>query len=77
MVVYNGGGILGWRVMGLRVAFTRSLRNDTEMIHGGCFMQYVIADAINCVPIPDNISFDKGSMYFVNPMTAIGLVEKI
>jgi len=77
VVVKSGGGLLGWRVMGQRVAFTRRVHNDTEMIAGGCYQQYVLAEAMNCIPLPDNISFDNGSMFFVNPITAIGLVEQI
>ena len=42
IVVQSGGGIcggalLGWRVMGLRVAFIRSVLNDEEMVSGGCY----------------------------------------
>jgi hypothetical protein len=32
---------------------------------------------MNCVPIPINIDMAIGSMHFVNPITAIGLVEQI
>ena len=80
IVVQNGGGlagILGWRVMGTRVAFTRTVHNNTEMIAGGTMQQYVLADAYACVPLPDSIPFDIGSMFFVNPITAFGLVDRI
>ena len=59
------------------MAFTRSVFNNEDMITGGCYQQYVIADALNCLKLPDDIPFDVGSMHFVNPLTAIGLVEKI
>ena len=63
--------------MGKRVACIRSVLNNEEMISGGCFQQYVVADAITCLPLPDDVDIDKGSMHFVNPLTAIGLVERI
>ena len=64
--------------MGKRVAFTRLVDpNTNEMIHGGCYQQYVIANVMQCIPIPDTISMPAGSMHFVNPITAIGLVERI
>lgn len=47
------------------------------MVHGGCYQQYVIANAMECIPLPDNVSLEHGSMHFVNPITAIGLVEQI
>jgi len=29
------------------------------------------------MPLPDDISYEKGSMHFVNPLTAIALCESI
>lgn len=83
IVVQSGGGwcgvgsLLGWRVMGQRVACVRTVLNDEEMVTGGCMQQYVVCDAITCLPLPDSVDTDKGSMHFVNPLTAIGLVERI
>ena len=69
--------MLAWRVSGVRVAFTRKVRDDTVMELGGCYQQYVIADALSCIPLPNSISYETGSMHFVNPITALGLTEKI
>ena len=77
IVVHNGGGLLGWGIMGKRVAFVRRLHNETEMRYGGCYQQYVVANALECIPLPNSIPLDIGSMHFVNPITAIGLVERI
>ena len=58
------------------MAFVRKVSNEIQMIKGGCYQQYVIANAMECIPLPESISYEHGSMHFVNPITAIGLVEK-
>ena len=37
VVVYNGGGLLGWMNQGKRGAFVRKVHNETEMKYGGCY----------------------------------------
>ena len=32
---------------------------------------------MSCIPLPDSIPFDIGSMHFVNPITAVGLTERV
>lgn len=29
-----------------------------------------------CIPLPENVDYDEGSMLFVNPLTCLGLVEE-
>jgi len=76
IVVKNGGGWTGSRVMGKRVACGRKSK-DGHYAHGGCYEQYVIANAMSVIALPDDISYEKGCMHIVNPLTAIGLVERI
>jgi NADPH2:quinone reductase len=47
------------------------------MLSGGSMQQYVICDPMTLLPLPDDISFQVGSMHVVNPVTAIGLVDTI
>jgi NADPH:quinone reductase-like Zn-dependent oxidoreductase len=37
IVVKNGGGVMGWRAMGKRVAFTRAVHGKNEFLTGGCY----------------------------------------
>jgi len=76
IVVKSGGGMIGSRVMGKRVACARKSK-DGHYAHGGCYEQYVISDSMSVIALPDDISYEKGCMYIVNPLTAIGLVERI
>lgn len=47
VVQYGGYSIMGRALMGKRVAFTRYVEPDTnEMILGGCYQQYVIANVL-------------------------------
>lgn len=74
MVIKSGGGMIANSLLNKRVAFVRHLDgNKCEL--GGTYQQYCIAQA--AVPLPDEISYDHGCMFFVNPITAIGLCEQI
>ena len=37
--------------------------------------QYCVTKAYQCVPLDRNVTFNQGANFFVNPMTAIGLIE--
>ena len=75
LVVQSGGGYMGWRATGKRVAFARHLHGN-EKRYGGSMQQYCVANAAHLNWLPDEISYDHGSMAFVNPMTALGLLER-
>ena len=76
-MVGTGGGITTWGKIGKRVASTRKLHNGNHKILGGSYQQYMIADAMTCLTIPDDMPFTTGSMHVVNPLTAMGLVQRI
>jgi NADPH2:quinone reductase len=42
---------------------------------GGMWSQYRIAKAATCMPLPDDVSSAEGASAFVNPMTALAMVE--
>ncbi|TNV77752.1 hypothetical protein FGO68_gene2007 [Halteria grandinella] len=75
VVVANGGGIMGWRLVGKRVAVTRCREENRMFSIGGCYQQYMITTAMQCLPLPDTMSLEQGSMHFVNPLSALGLLD--
>jgi len=67
-VVKSGGGLMGWLVDTKRVAaFAKG--------SGGLWADYVIVPATRCIALPDDVSFEQGCNCFLNPLTAIALVE--
>jgi NADPH:quinone reductase-like Zn-dependent oxidoreductase len=76
IVVKSGGGFFANRTLGKRVAFTRLVENNNEMNLGGCYQQYCLTMAMNVVSLPDSIPTEIGSMHFINPLSAIGLLER-
>ena len=76
VVVENGGGFFGWRLVGKRVSVTKCQEENGIMSMGGCFQQYMVTTALQCITLPDHVTFEQGSMHCVNPLTAIGLLEK-
>lgn len=66
------------RLVGKRIAFVRKNEPDgITMIAGGCYQQYAIAGAMTVFELPENVPYDIGCMFFVNPLTAMGLVQRI
>ncbi|MBX3594173.1 zinc-binding dehydrogenase [Sphingomonas sp.] len=41
---------------------------------GGCYTQYRLARAQECLVLPDGVSAEEGASSFVNPMTALAMV---
>ena len=63
VVAAAGAGLLPRLWAGRRVAFSTS--------QGGAWAEYLVTKATSCVPLVKNVSFEQGSMLFVNPMTAM------
>lgn len=74
-VIQSGGGLIAWRLVGKRVAVTKCEEPNNTLSIGGCFQQYMVTSALQCIPLPDDVSFEHGSMHCVNPLTALGLVD--
>lgn len=62
---------------GKRVSFVRNFTNGNEMISGGCYQQYCIAQGQKLNYIPESLPIEVASMHFVNPLTALGLYDKV
>ena len=69
-VVSSGGGSLGRWLTGKRVACVG--QGDTD----GTWAEYFVARAAECAPLHREIDFEQGSALLINPLTAIGLLEK-
>lgn len=79
-VIETGGGVHAWYLNGKRVAFSKCQEEMSEgsvVKIGGTYAQYAITNAFQCVPIDDEVSFNHAANSFVNPWTAIGLVEQV
>mmetsp|Transcript_34091 Transcript_34091/g.24593 ORF Transcript_34091/g.24593 Transcript_34091/m.24593 type:complete len:223 (+) Transcript_34091:38-706(+) len=64
-------------LIGKRVAVMRG--NDAVpgvMTTGGIYADYAVCDTMKVVPLPEHISNEEGASFFVNPMTAIGMVRR-
>lgn len=70
-VVAVGDGLLARRLAGKRVACAPAPQAD------GTWAQYAVASATQCFRLPDRISDELGAMALVNPLAAIGLMERL
>ena len=73
LVVASGGGLAGWSSKGKRVAFFARGKGKTE---GGAWSEYVVSDAIQCLTLPNGVSYEHGACANVNPLSAVGLLER-
>jgi NADPH:quinone reductase-like Zn-dependent oxidoreductase len=62
-VVQAGSGILARRLLGKRVACAAGAGD-------GAWAEYMVAPALQCSPLPKNVSDEQGAMRIVNPYTA-------
>jgi NADPH:quinone reductase-like Zn-dependent oxidoreductase len=68
VVVMNGGGVMGARLMGKRVGIVSSGG-------GRMWAQYAICPAIQCIELPHDVTFEQGCSCFVNPLTVVSFCE--
>ncbi|MEE4116255.1 MAG: zinc-binding dehydrogenase [Marinilabiliaceae bacterium] len=69
VVVETGKGIIASLRSGKSVACS------SKFGKGGTWAEYMVTDATRCVPLPKRVPFNKASMFFVNPMTALSFIE--
>ena len=48
-VVQSGGGFLGWKLTGKRVAFTRISERPAQYTQGGSYAEYCVTNANLCI----------------------------
>ncbi len=69
IVEKTGGGLLGWLRKGKRVAVI----NDRI----GNWAEYTVTAARKVIPVPDAISDEAAASFFVNPVTAVALIDHV
>ena len=69
-VVASGGGWLGRRLVGKRVACAGQTDGD------GTWARYYLTQARTCVPLQRGLDLERGATLIINPLTAIGLMEE-
>lgn len=75
-VLESGGGLMAWSLKGKRVGFTRMMEKGGQFSKDGSYGEYIVTNAYQCVSLDDKVSFEQGSCSFVNPVTAIGLLDR-
>jgi NADPH2:quinone reductase len=68
-VVAANCGPYGWWLKGQRVSFGSQDGN-------GSWAEYVVISAFTCIPVSRRLPVEAAATLIVNPMTAIGLVER-
>ena len=61
--------------MGKRVAFMKQGEMGVMMI-GGSMAEFAVTSNRNIIPLSDDFSFEQAASFFVNPLTAIGMVDR-
>jgi NADPH2:quinone reductase len=51
------------------------LGKTVAFVGGGSYAQYARAQVAQCLPLPDGVTAAEGAAAFVNPLTALGMVE--
>src|SRR5438093_254792 len=69
VVEESGGGLLARRVMGRRVAVLNGIT--------GNWREQTVIPAHQAIPLPDDIPDEQAAGFFVNPATALVMVEKV
>jgi NADPH:quinone reductase len=70
-VVDHGTGLLPGVWQGRRVACSSSRPGN------GTWAEYMVTSAMDCVPLPANVTFEQGAMMLVNPLTATAFMNII
>lgn len=70
-VVATGPGLLARRLAGKRVSCAPAVSA------GGAWAQYAVAPATQCFLLPDRIDDKQGATGLVNPLAAVGLLERV
>ncbi len=66
----SGGGFLGKRLVGKRVAVVRGPPNGT-------WQEQTLIDARRAFPVPRSLSDEQACSFFVNPLTALVLIRHV
>ena len=74
-VVKAGPGMMAQWLVGKRVAFNKQFEILTFKM-GGSMAEYIVTDVKSIIPIGDDITLEQAAGLFVNPLTALGMVDR-
>jgi NADPH:quinone reductase len=69
-VVATGSGLVAWLRAGKRVSCAVQETGD------GCWAEYVVTSAMNCLPLPDWMADEQGAIMLVNPLTCYAMIAE-
>ena len=69
VVIQNGGGLLGWKLTGQKVAVAATAKST------GTWAEYMVAEASRCIPMNKETTFEEGAFAIGNPMTALAFYD--
>lgn len=75
-VIKAGTGVYSKWLVGKRVAFMKAAELGEYKL-GGSYAEYCVTDVKNCIPLSDEFTFDEAASFYVNPLTAVCLIERI
>lgn len=67
-VVQVGAGLLPWMRRGKRVSCA------VQQVGDGCWAQYVVVSAMNCLPLPSWLDDEQGATMLVNPFSCYAMI---
>ena len=70
-VIQSGGGLMGWSLVGKKVAFV------SHNALPGTWAEYCVTNALSCITLDDKISSVEGCLAMVNPATTYLAYQKI
>ena len=76
-VVEVGPGMLSAYFAGKRVAFMKGSEPPPTYNLGGSMAEYIVTDIKSVIPLGDDLTLEEGSSHFVNPLTALGMVDRL
>ena len=75
-VVAVGPGLATSWLLNKRVAFMKKFEM-ADYKRGGAFAEYCVTDFKSCISLADDISIEQAAAFYVNPLTAVGMVERL
>jgi len=71
-----GSGLATQWLLGKRVAFCKASEPNDEHKIGGAYAEYAVTYIKQVIPLDDSASLESGATYFVNPLTAVGMLKR-
>lgn len=71
-----GSGMLNKFLLGRNVAFVKQAEIGAYRV-GGAYSDYFVTDFRSVIPLSEDFSFDQGASFFVNPLTAVCMVDRV